>query len=60
MKYPSLDKWELALLNNLRIDDYEEALTLVPTLKAKVEQEIMDKEMLENILSELKRYQSTT
>lgn len=60
MKYPALDKWELALLNNLRIDDYEEALTLVPTLKTKIEQESMDKEMVENILSELKRYQSTT
>ena len=59
-KYPILDKWELAMLNNLRIDDYEECLTLVPTLRHKVEAEQIDKETVEQILADLKRYQTAT
>lgn len=55
-----LDKWELAMLNNLRIDDYEECLTLVPTLRHKVEAEQIDKETVEQILADLKRYQTAT
>lgn len=68
-KYPSVSRWELALLNNLRIDDYEECITLVPTLRQKIEAyennanvpatQKMDRESLNQLLAELKKYQNS-
>lgn len=68
-QYPSIDQWELAMMNNLRIDDYEECITLIPTLKAKLDasmdgevdpSKFLNKEMVEKVLADLKRYQTTT
>lgn len=67
-KYPAIDKWELTMMNNLRIDDFEECITLIPTLKKKLDEseyeidqaKVVDKEMIEKILADLKRYQTTT
>jgi hypothetical protein len=55
-----LDKWELALMNNLKIDDLDECLTLLPTLRAKKEAGQIDTEQIERILADLKRYQTLT
>ncbi len=59
-QYPALDKWELSLLNNLKIDDLDECLTLLPTLKAKKEEGKIEAEQIQRILDDLKRYQTTT
>ncbi len=63
--YPQVSDWEIAVINNCRIDEVEEALALLPTLKAKTEKgpngedPVLDYEQIENLLTELKRYQST-
>lgn len=69
LKYPGINRWELAMLNNLRIDDLEECLTLIPTIRQKVEafdngaqvapQHKIDRESLVHLLAELKKYQNS-
>jgi len=59
-QYPMLDKWELALLNNLKIDDLDECLTLLPTLRQKKDEGKIEVEQIERILADLKRYQTLT
>jgi len=54
-KYPKLDTFEVACINNLNIDSAEEAYSLIPTLKAK----FPEKELLDDLLQDLKRYQSS-
>jgi len=58
--HPALDAWELALLNNLRIDDFEECITLIPTIKTKIDDGRIEKEEMEKILEDLKRYQAAS
>lgn len=56
-KYSFLSEWELALINNLRIDDTEECFALIPTLKLKVNQGLIQAEQVTQLLNDLKRYQ---
>lgn len=57
-QYRKISEWEVAVINNNRIDDYEEAITLCPTLRAKVENKEISQETIEQFLVELKRLQT--
>ena len=56
-KYSEVSEWEMALINNTRIDDVDEALSLLPTMRGKVERGEMERDKVEELLTELKRFQ---
>ena len=49
----------MAVINNLKIDEVDECLSLIPTLKQKIESNEIEKETSEQLLNDLKRYQTT-
>jgi len=53
-----LTEWELAVINNCKIDDVDECLSLVPSIRKKVEENVIDKDKLEEAFRELKRFQN--
>lgn len=57
IQYNNINEWELACINNNRIDEYDEAISLLPTLRSKVEQGIIQRSEIESLLDELKKYQ---
>ena len=56
-KFVELSGWEMALINNCRIDDVDECISLLPTIRGKVERGEMEREKVEQLLAELKRFQ---
>jgi len=55
--YPALSEWELALINNCRIDEVDECLSLIPSLREKVERGVIDTQQIEQLLNALKQFQ---
>ena len=57
--YKHIDEWEMAIINNNRIDDYDECISLIPTLKEKIhDRHLLTEGDLKDFLNELKRLQS--
>ena len=56
-RYPEVNAWELAVINNVKVDEVDECLTLLPTIRVKVERGEIEKERIEELLTELRRYQ---
>ena len=56
-RYPEVNAWELAVVNNVKVDEVDECLTLLPTIRAKVDRGEIEKERIEELLTELRRYQ---
>ena len=56
-RFPEVNGWELAVVNNVKVDEVDECLTLLPTIRAKVERGDIEKERIEELLTELRRYQ---
>ncbi len=56
-KYP-ITPFELAMLNNLQIDDPDECQSLIPTIGLKVQRGELTMEQIEQLLADLKRYQT--
>ena len=53
-----LTNFEFALICNLSIDDYDECISLIPTIRHKIEQEQITKDQLEQMLADIKQYQN--
>ena len=56
-KYAEVSEWEMALINNCKVDDVDECLSLLPTVRGKVERGDMERDKVEELLNELKRFQ---
>ncbi len=54
---PMLHRAEICFLQNLRIDNSDEALVLIPTLQQKLDRGAMTQEELDRFLEEIKKFQ---